>query len=419
MFYYVQNRGQVLGPYTSGQIKDLMLQGHFDSSLQISANRRLWVSPQEVAEFREWILRHPLPEAPSSPPPEDKTGNPLSLDFFAQKGKGSRKTKLLLGSVAALFLLFFGFLLYQAGTTDEPALISSGGKNEDWQCYAKVKPAIALVVMVVEDQETGEVREAGIGTAFAISPNTFVTNAHVAYGFAISYFAWSGLKAFFVSEAETQNKSVEEVLRDFGVEDVEEEVKKFSQRFRIVRVELRMNGTGEVFPVSQVMAHPNYIEEEDQDGLYDVAKMTIRGRVDTYFQVASKKELQALHEGQAIASAGFPTEGTGLTLDEKNPLASFADGKIRRLTNARGIDGGMENNRLIDHSIPAAGGASGSPIFNQDGHVVAVLWGVNFAGRLNGERIASGSLNNFAVRIDQIEAIRPEDMVNLEDWMNR
>ena len=107
-----------------------------------------------------------------------------------------------------------------------------------------------------------------------------------------------------------------------------------------------------------------------------------------------------------------------LNLNEHNPVASFADGKIRRLTNAQGTDAGKENNRMIDHSIPAAGGSSGSPIFNQDGKVVAVLWGTAVAAMLdgNGARITSGALNNFAVRIDQAEDIHENEMLPLEQW---
>ncbi|MGN0867355.1 MAG: trypsin-like peptidase domain-containing protein [Oligosphaeraceae bacterium] len=414
MFYYVQSRGKVLGPYTSGQIKDLMLQGHFDASLQVSADRRIWVSPQEVAEFREWVLRHPLPAAPSSS--EGKTTNPLHLGLFGAKLQKGMKIKLLLGSVA-LLLLFFGFLASQ-GSPEDPAIFTGEGKGDDWPCYEKVKSAIALVVMVVENREEGEMAEFPIGTAFAVSPDTFVTNAHVAEGFTTSHFAWSVVANDLAQEAERQNMSMEEFLGGVDWDGVEAFVREFSQVCRVVRVELRMNGTGEVFPVSRVMVHPNYIDEE-QKGLYDVAKMTIRGRVATYFQVANKQELHALHEGQSIASAGFPTEGTGLNLDVNHPVASFADGKIRRMTNFGGADGGKENNRLIDHSIPAAGGASGSPIFDRKGHVVAVLWGVAFAGRLNGERIASGSLNNFSVRIDQTEAILPQDMMPLEQWVRK
>ena len=40
MHYYVKENGRVLGPFLANQVRDLMLQGHFDATMQISANRR-------------------------------------------------------------------------------------------------------------------------------------------------------------------------------------------------------------------------------------------------------------------------------------------------------------------------------------------------------------------------------------------
>ena len=53
-----------------------------------------------------------------------------------------------------------------------------------------------------------------------------------------------------------------------------------------------------------------------------------------------------------------------------------------------------------------------------DGKVVAVLWGTAVAAMLdgNGARITSGTLNNFAVRIDQAEDIHENEMLPLEQW---
>lgn len=416
MHYYVKENGRVLGPFLANQVRDLMLQGHFDATMQISANRRDWVPPHEVAEFREWLRHHPLP---GTPPPASAP-MPGGAKAACQRPAKSlpclpRKGMAILG--AAILCLFFWFLVLNDFFMDTPQTSVSRRKGNDaWQCYDQVKSAIALVAMTLENRETGEVLEIPIGTAFAVSPDTFVTNAHVAFSLT-KRSLWARL---IENMANQENLSVDEFLQSFNGDEMEDLWEELRRVCRISRVELRINGTGESFPVSQVLAHPNYgmCENEYQNGLYDVAKMKIRGRVKTHFQVAAKRELHALREGQAIASAGFPMEGTMLNLNEHNPVASFADGKIRRLTNAQGTDAGKENNRMIDHSIPAAGGSSGSPIFNQDGKVVAVLWGTAVAAMLdgNGARITSGTLNNFAVRIDQAEDIHENEMLPLEQW---
>jgi hypothetical protein len=55
--------------------------------------------------------------------------------------------------------------------------------------------------------------------------------------------------------------------------------------------------------------------------------------------------------------------------------------------------------QLIEHSLPSAGGASGSPIFDSRGQVVALLSGGNNIASKDG-RIPNAALVNFAQRAD-------------------
>ena len=55
--------------------------------------------------------------------------------------------------------------------------------------------------------------------------------------------------------------------------------------------------------------------------------------------------------------------------------------------------------QLIEHSLPSAGGASGSPIFDAHGQVIALLSGGNNIASKDG-RIPNAALVNFAQRVD-------------------
>jgi hypothetical protein len=57
-------------------------------------------------------------------------------------------------------------------------------------------------------------------------------------------------------------------------------------------------------------------------------------------------------------------------------------------------------NQLVQHGLPATGGASGSPIVNRSGEVVAVLSGVNMFLGLDGVRIPNAAGVNYAQRAD-------------------
>jgi hypothetical protein len=61
--------------------------------------------------------------------------------------------------------------------------------------------------------------------------------------------------------------------------------------------------------------------------------------------------------------------------------------------------------QLIHHSVPETGGASGSPIINADGKVIAINSGANFYGLSNGARIPLAVGLNFAQRADLLQEL--------------
>ena len=84
--------------------------------------------------------------------------------------------------------------------------------------------------------------------------------------------------------------------------------------------------------------------------------------------IASDAELRSLGAGDDAFVLGFP----GRVMDPLSPSATFLSGHVNRVT---GFDGGAtspERSVLIQHDAVTRGGNSGSPVFNQYGHVIAL-----------------------------------------------
>lgn len=212
-----------------------------------------------------------------------------------------------------------------------------------------------------------------LGTAWPVTPTTAVTNAHVVGG---------------------QNK----------------------QRLRLT------SPSGRSFDVVEIEAHHGYnelrrfIETEAResgpvraaglvDGLpraYDLAVITVDGPFDDPpLAVATSEDLAELEPGDALAFAGYPIEGVaGEThaVEAINPQLQF--GRVTSLTDAFLFRTTGDESIVVHHSIPATGGASGAPIINAKGKVVAVLSGGNLFRTASGARSPSAVQINYAQRAD-------------------
>ncbi len=139
---------------------------------------------------------------------------------------------------------------------------------------------------------------------------------------------------------------------------------------------------------------------------FDVALLKVDQpeKLDPAFQLATPAEIAALAPGAKLAYAGYPVEGTAAERTAaEDPEPSVKFGYASSITDFFLFNTDPKQAYLIRHSIPASGGASGSPIFIPNGHVVAVLSGgtVFDAG---GERQPSAVLENFAQRVDLLNA---------------
>jgi len=141
----------------------------------------------------------------------------------------------------------------------------------------------------------------------------------------------------------------------------------------------------------------------------DVALLKVADReaLPANLPLATDKELASLAPGYAIGYVGYPMEG--IVLGGINPLApapTWHMAYITALTSYFGDQGVPFKDRLlIQHALPSAGGASGSPILNRDGKVIAVHNAGNVIGLAPGGRIKSGANIQYGQRVDLVREL--------------
>jgi len=150
--------------------------------------------------------------------------------------------------------------------------------------------------------------------------------------------------------------------------------------------------------------------ELDQPSLvpaYDVALMYVDNAeaLAPPLKLATETELQALLPGMAVAYIGYPTEQLSNvdTIRAPNPVVQ-SGGTLVGITDYFNVHREDSINHLVQHNLGATGGASGSPIFNARGEVVAVLSGGNIIITPEG-RAPSAVGINFAQRADLVQEL--------------
>jgi hypothetical protein len=128
-------------------------------------------------------------------------------------------------------------------------------------------------------------------------------------------------------------------------------------------------------------------------------------------ELASESVLENLKPGDPVASVGFPTEGiSGADVASQAP-SEMHFGNISALTDVFMCRATPDHQLLIQHSVPVAGGVSGSPLIDGSGKVIGLVTGGNTTGvtdAASGDaaRISNAALINFAARADLLDALR-------------
>ncbi|MBR6057339.1 MAG: trypsin-like peptidase domain-containing protein [Victivallales bacterium] len=309
--------------------------------------------------------------------------------------------------------------------------------------------AVGLVVFWAT-LETGDAITEPVGTAWACAPDKFATNAHVAQGLSMNcrkLLVNLGCR-IILAEIEKTGALKKETKDSQSAEDDEDEEtdEKKLEAYRekigkdafaaklntavnlalknIVKdmgVEIRINGKNNVsIPVTMVQVHRKY-GMPDTNFDPDVAMLIIGSTVDDYFPLAKRDSLKNMKQGMPIAFLGYPMENLyGGNVNLESPGATMQTGIVSAMSDFTLKDVGFEGNYLIRHNLPTAGGASGSPLFNADGEVVALVFGGNMELKKSQENVVVGrTLNaaqvNFGVRVDLLDGMG--DAVSIDKWL--
>ena len=295
-----------------------------------------------------------------------------------------------------------------------PAVVLGDSAVKLQQQADKHRHAVGLVVINLELKDGRKFMEA-TGTAWAFSENKFATNAHVAFAIksGIQKFR-SQMTILCLSEIlGVQVNQIEAALAKIGPEKAKSAIAQAAEKARrnISSEDARIliNGSAsENYYITHVQTHRDYMRVGTKRDP-DVAVLTIEGRHSNYFKIASTDKLYKLRSGIPVAFVGYPTENLAdgnVNLDD--PVATMQTGVITSVTDFDQKDNGERKNQLIRHNLPCTGGASGSPIFDADGEVVALLYAGNVNAGVKTQRVPSAALVNFGVRADMLKGIGPK-----------
>lgn len=273
--------------------------------------------------------------------------------------------------------VFFGIRSYQqdqalaAFANDTKTLIAKLDEKPpvapNWaQIYDKVKGSVYQVAIKKNDG-SAPVPQA---TAWVYGPHTLVTNSHAAR----LYFGLGPSETLVVIAPDNQQTMIKVIAPP--------KLHPAYDRFRkVIEDAEKAGGT----PIGQV-------------GSYDVAFL----EVDTSIPLAPPLDVEKeLAIGQQIGFLGYPSAFA------KNDAASqFRVGYVSGSTDFLGI---AQNSKgeLIYHTAGGSGGASGSPIFNIEGKVVAIFSGGENR-KVGGTNIISGAGTFYAQSAQLIEDLKTD-----------
>jgi predicted component of type VI protein secretion system len=126
-------------------------------------------------------------------------------------------------------------------------------------------------------------------------------------------------------------------------------------------------GRGSRLPVQQMWHHPEYVRGGSHPSA-DVGILRVGGQTPVQVVLANMQQLAALQAGTEIFVFGFP----GDLANVGSPVATITDGVVGRMTAFDGTGADLAGAQLIQHSAFTSAGTSGSPIFDDEGLVVAI-----------------------------------------------
>jgi len=295
-------------------------------------------------------------------------------------GAAQRSTSSNTGIIVAVAVLFFVGSLGALGWyfRDHLPFFAQSPDKALAEVAKEYAQAVGVVTIVHPTLNNGQPDP--FGTAWAIAPRVFATNSHV-------------------------------------TEDIPEMLKKGIAVYVVIN-----RTTDKRLRVTKAVVHPKYGKDEfNFEGKphalrgigYDVGLLFVDEDAPKVLKVAPRAELEKLDAGYRVGYMGFPMEGiAGGGVEVRNPVATMQSGIITANTDYWLGQSSFEKRLLVHHNMGSTGGASGSPLFNAKGEVVAILNAGNIIGQaklIQGQiqvvRAPSGALINYAQRVDILRDI--------------
>jgi V8-like Glu-specific endopeptidase len=272
-----------------------------------------------------------------------------------------------LRAMARVRVMALAALLVAAGVVGYLLLLQPEPIREH---LAAARPSVYLVLV----RTTGGT-EISHGTAWVIGPGLLATNAHITE--AVDQVRKAGHKVFV--RANFAPYESHEVLSTVTHPN-------YAPFNYLVRRHAPVAAGGRL--IESIIA-------------YDVGLLRVASgaKLAPPLKLASTATLHRLAAGDEVGYVGYPLErmlagGVNVTA----PTPQFHIASITAVTDFFLAEGDVGERHLIQNSLPATGGASGSPVFNRRGEVIGIFNAANLT-TIGGTRIPL-VLINFAQRID-------------------
>jgi V8-like Glu-specific endopeptidase len=140
------------------------------------------------------------------------------------------------------------------------------------------------------------------------------------------------------------------------------------------------------YPIVVAQSHPFYNSGDQINKQYDVGWFRVQlapGEQLAFLKLATEEELRALKVGSPCCYIGFPSYtdedySSEAGIAREKVVARVYSGSVVRMMSPRRQKEGFTSDFVIEHTMYAWHGSSGSPIFNKEGHVIALLHSGDF-----------------------------------------